>query len=152
MRLPLLPVLSLAALLALGSGCGAGHDAAEKELAELRAEVTRLRAGQAALTERVDGLEIDRGNYARSAASAAPGAPPAGGADHPELSVVRLSPSEGDGDADTDGPRPLIRAVGSDGSIQKGDARRAKDARSSTAKKGAPGAAPKKDAGPTVKP
>lgn len=146
----MLHVLPLAALIALGAGCGANHEAVEKELAELRAEVTRLRAGQAALTERVDGIDLERGAFAKGAASAAPSAP-AGNGDRPELSVVRLSPSEGDGDADSDAPRPMVRAVGSDGSIQKGAPGKGKDARSNS-KKGAPGAAPKKDAGPTVKP
>ncbi|APR80699.1 Hypothetical protein A7982_06046 [Minicystis rosea] len=149
MRIPLCrhALLSLA-LLALGAGCGANRDATEKELAELRAEVTRLRAGQSALTERVDGLEIERGTFAKGAASAAPSAPPppAGGGDRPELSVVRLSPSEGDGDADSDAPRPMVRATGDGGSIQKGAPGKAKDGRTNP-KKGAT----KKD-GPTVKP
>jgi len=145
MTLPvrLLSALPLAALLALGAGCGAGHDATVKELAELRAEVTRLRAAQAALGERVDAMEIDRGSFGK----AAPAAPPAAGGDRPDLTVVRLSPSDGEGDADRDGPRPVIRAAGSgDGSIQKGDARKA---RSGAPKKKAP-ADP--DARPTVKP
>ena len=119
MRLPvrLVPLLALAGLLAAAPGCGGGHDVAEKQLADLRAELTRLRASQAAMTERLDALEIDRGAFHKSAA---PAAPPAAEADRPSLDVVRLSPSEGDGDADTDGQRPVIRAVGSDGSIQKG--------------------------------
>lgn len=151
MRPPVRPLrlLSFAALIALGVGCGAGHDAAEKELSDLRAEVTRLRAAQSALTERVDKMEIDRGAFAGGAPSAAPTATPAAG-DRPELSVVHLSPSEGDGDADNDGPRPVIRATGGDGSIQRGDAKRSRDARS-PGKKGA-SATPKKSAGTTVKP
>jgi hypothetical protein len=145
MKLPVRP-LTFAALLALGAGCSAGHDAAEKELAELRAEVTRLRAAQAALSERVDGLEIERGTFAKGAAAA-----PAGGGDRPELTTVRLSPSEGDGDADNDQPRPLIRAVGNEGSVRKGDAKK-KDAKNHKKGVAAGGATPKKDAGPTVKP
>ena len=42
--------------------------------------------------------------------------------------VVRLSPSEGDGDADGDPTRPVIRAAGADG-------------------RASPGASPKKTAG-----
>jgi hypothetical protein len=120
MRLParLVPLLSLVGLLAAASGCGAGHDVAEKQLADMRAELTRLRASQATLTERLDALEIDKGSFHKGAAPAAP--PPTAEGDRPSLDVVRLSPSEGDGDADTDGQRPVIRASGSDGSIQKG--------------------------------
>lgn len=125
----------------LASGCAGGHDATEKELAELRAEVTKLRAAQSALGERVDNLEIDRGAFGKGAATAAPSAgPPPAPADRPELSVVRLSPSEGDGDADNGSARPMIRAVGGDGSIHKS---KPKDA----AKKGAAPASR-----PTVKP
>lgn len=120
MRLPvrLVPALSLAGLLVLAPGCGGGHDLAEKQLADLRAELTRLRASQGAMTERLDALEIDRGSFHKGAAPAPPPTPTADG-DRPSLDVVRLSPSEGDGDADTEGQRPVIRAVGSDGSIQK---------------------------------
>jgi hypothetical protein len=131
--------LPLAALLALGSGCGAGHDAVVKELAELRAEVVKLRAAQGAIAERVDGLEIHAGTFAKGAAppgaappGAAPSAPPGGG-DRPDLAVVRLSPSDGDGDADSDAPRPVIKAEGNAGTIHKGDGRKPKDAQ----KKGA---------------
>jgi hypothetical protein len=150
MRLPvrLLTVAPLAALLALATGCGAGRDAAEKELAELRTEVTRLRAAQAALSERVDGLEIERGTFNKGAASAGT---PSGGGDRPELTTVRLSPSEGDGDADSDQPRPLIKAVGNEGSVRKGDAKK-KDEKNPRKGVAAGGATPKKDAGPTVKP
>lgn len=128
-----LHLFSALAIVALGSGCASNHDATAKELAELRAEVTRLRAAQATLGERVDGLEIDRGAFVKGAPSAAPKPT----SDRPELTVVRLSPSEGDGDADNEAPRPLIRAVGNDGSIHK----KAKDAQP---RKGA--------ARPTVKP
>jgi hypothetical protein len=131
MRLPvrLVPVLWLAAVLAAASGCGGGHDVAEKQLADMRAELARLRASQAAMTERLDALEIDKGSFRKSAA---PATPPTAEGDRPSLDVLRLSPSDGDGDADTDGQRPVIRAVGSDGSIQKG------------AKTNAPRAQPKK--------
>jgi hypothetical protein len=134
-------VLPLAALLALGSsGCGAGHDAVMKELGELRAEVTKLRAAQGALAERVDGLEIQSGTFAKAAPKApsaapsgAPAAAPNANGDRPDLAVVKLSPSEGDGDADSDAPRPVIKAEGNAGTIQKGDGRKPKDAQ----KKGA---------------
>jgi hypothetical protein len=148
----------LVPLLALASGCGGGHDIADKQLAEMRAEVTRLRAGQAALTERIDALEIERGAFGKGAAAPpspdAPAPAPArpGDRDRPALDVVRLSPSDGDGDADSDGPRPLIRAVGSEGSIRKAD--RAAGARGAP-KKGAVAPNPKRpdaDPRPTPKP
>ena len=116
-----LPRLLPLGLLALGAGCGGGHDAMEKQLTELRSEIGRLRASQASLNERLDAIDIDRGAFARGA-SAAPAPAPAGAApppvarasdrDRPELDVVRLSPSEGDGDVDADPSRPVVRAVG----------------------------------------
>ena len=158
MRLPvrLVSVLSLAGLLA-AAGCGSGHDVAEKQLADMRADLTRLRASQAAMTERLDALEIDRGSFHKSAAPATPtpaGAPTADG-DRPSLDVVRLSPSDGDGDADTDGQRPIIRAVGDGGSIQR--APRANAPRGQPRKGVAVVATPKKapsdtDPRPTAKP
>lgn len=143
-------VVLLAVLSALSAGCGAGRDATEKQLAELRAEVTRLRAAQATLSERLDGLEIERGAFAKGAAPAGTGAAES---DRPDLAVVRLSPSEDDGDADSDGPRPVIRAVGGEGSIVKGDAGKA-GARGGK-KAVAPAPTPSKpgsDNRPTVKP
>jgi hypothetical protein len=166
----LVPALSLVGLLALAplcGGCGGGHDLAEKQLADLRGEITRLRASQAAMAERLDAIEIERGSFQKGAASAAPGASPAPGAppapgampaadgDRPSLDVVRLSPSEGDGDADLDGQRQVIRASGSDGSIQK--APRGSAARAPQKKGVAAVATPKKapsdtDPRPTAKP
>jgi hypothetical protein len=132
----------LAALAAATAGCGGEHDATEKQLSELRAEIARLRATQASLGERVDAIDIERGAFAKGAAAAPPpgpgaiaaaptapvtAAPHAGAAgdgaatrprttpedrDRPELDVVRLSPSEGDGDADNDPSRPVVRATG----------------------------------------
>lgn len=131
----LLPRLLCLALVAAGVGCGGQHDAMEKQLTELRDEVVRLRSRQAQLTERLDAIDIDRGAFAKNTPGPvaghpqAPGAPaPVGSApppapaagrpsdpDRPDLDVVRLSPSEGDGDADNDPSRPVVRAVG-DGS------------------------------------
>jgi hypothetical protein len=123
LRAPLLHFFPVV-LLVLGAGCGGGErDATAKQLDELRAEVARLRASQAALAERLDTVDIERGAFAKGAATAEPvaaGSPlatpraPAQAADRdrPELDVVRLSPSEGDGDADNSTSRPVIRAVG----------------------------------------
>jgi hypothetical protein len=118
----LLPLLLPLPLLVLGAGCGGQRDGTEKQLAELRAEVARLRAGQASLTERLDAIDIDRGTFAKGTPPPAPPAQEAGspkppvtmGAradqDRPELDVVRLSPNEGDGDVDNDPSRPVLRA------------------------------------------
>ncbi len=109
-----LPRLLPMALVVLAAGCAGERDATEKQLAELHAEVSRLRAGQAALMERIGTLELERGAAAKGAVGAAPGAPPARAIDRdrPDLEVVHVSPSEGDGDADGDAGRPMIRAVG----------------------------------------
>jgi len=119
--------VTLVSLLFAAPGCGGGHEALEKELGELRAEISRLRAAQASMSERLDTLDVsgvgakggssaakltvgDPGR-APSQAPAAPASPRDG--DRPELNVVRLAPSEGDGDVDNDPSRPVVRAVGS---------------------------------------
>ncbi len=109
------------ALLVLGVGCGGEHDAMDKQIGEMQAEISRLRAGQSALRERLDTIDIERGALAKGAPRAAPaptsGAPPvpmvrASDRDRPDLDVVHLSPSEGDGDADNDPARPVVRSAG----------------------------------------
>jgi hypothetical protein len=150
MRLRVRPLLPAAlAAIALTAGCGGGHDAAEKQLAEMRAELTKLRAEHAALTERVDGLEIARGAFAKGAPA---DAPPSPDHDRPPLDVVRLAPEGGDADADTsgDGPRPVLRASGGGGVVEQAK----KDKVIKKDKKGA-APAPKKadgDARPAAKP
>ncbi|HVY48473.1 MAG TPA: tetratricopeptide repeat protein [Minicystis sp.] len=97
------------ALVALSAfGCGGAHDATEKELADLRTTVTKLRADEGALAERLDALE-----NARAAASAP-------GADRPDLDVVHLAPETTDA-ADGDAPRPVIRATGVPGKDRAAD-------------------------------
>jgi hypothetical protein len=121
------PLLALG-LVSLGAGCGGGRDATEKQLAELQAEVARLRAAQASMGERLDAIDMDRGAFGKGAAtlpaaerpkaaataSLAPAVPlgPGPEGDRPELDVVRLSPNEGDGDANNDPSVPVLRAVG----------------------------------------
>jgi TolA-binding protein len=102
-------LLAGGAALAL-AGCASGHDAADKELAELRTTVTKLRAEQTLLSERVEALEGGR----RAAGGPAPGA---GSSDRPDLEVVHVDPDPGDA-ADADGPRPVIRAQGRAASIE----------------------------------
>jgi tol-pal system protein YbgF len=117
-------VLPLCAWLA---GCAGGHDAVEAQLAELRAEVAKLRASQAQLAERFDNAELARGTFrgGAGAASAAPGVdapPPRAEGDKPSLDVVHLQPesSEVSDDPDSDAPRLVVRAVGNGGSVQGG--------------------------------
>jgi hypothetical protein len=177
-RLLRLAPVALLALLAGTAGCGgAEHDAMEKQLGELRGEIAGLRARQAALTERIDTIDVER-NVAKSAAGAAstpglvtmphaagPTAPaaPVGRAsdrDRPDLDVVRLSPSEGDGDADNDPSRPVVRAAGSAGAAGDAPGSRASQTLnnknlSSRPRKSVANASPKKtdaDARPVAKP
>jgi tol-pal system protein YbgF len=102
--------------------CGGGSDAAEKQVDALRLELTKLRAETAALSERLDAVELSQGTFrggpgrggggavsggagaagATGAGAAGAGAAGAGGAsakgsgaagdDRPSLSVVRLAP------------------------------------------------------------
>ena len=108
--------LALAICTILVCGCAPNHDATEKGLADLRAEVGRLRARQEALGERLDTLEISRGVQAKPGEVATAESVRTASADHAQLDVVHLSPSEGDGDADVDGGRPVVRAAGAEGS------------------------------------
>ena len=154
----------LGAIAALG--CGGEHDATSKQLDELHGEIARLRASQAALGERLDAIDIERGTFARGASAPSPAAtapalaiapPPAHAADRdrPVLDVVHLSPSEGDGDADTDPSRPMIRASGDGASPRQTLSNKSIGARSTT-RKGVVPSAPKKpadaDARPVTKP
>jgi outer membrane murein-binding lipoprotein Lpp len=109
--------------LALLSGCGGEvHDATSKELSALTAEISKLRADQAALAERLDAMERAKSPAAAPAADAAKPAdsapPPVVAArsldsDRPSLDVVKLGPppsEEGDGDIDAEGPRTVLRS------------------------------------------
>jgi tol-pal system protein YbgF len=119
--------LPLAVLLAASgaAGCAGEHDVADKQLADLRAEMAKLRADHARLTERLDNLELARGSFhgANAGATADPAVPAAAPRpleDRPDLAVVHLGP---DASADTDdpddnSPRPVVRASGSGGVVQ----------------------------------
>lgn len=117
-----LTALALVAL-ALLSGCGAeARDATSKELSALTAEISRLRADQAALAERLDAIERAKGPPAAAPATAdaKPADTPAPvvavrslDSDRPSLDVVKLGPApseEGDGDIDEAGPRTVLRS------------------------------------------
>ncbi len=116
-------VLALAVLFAAPTlvACGGARDATEKELSELRSDLTRLRADQSRTQERLDALEIARGGLrgASTASAAITDAPPAPrpiDPDRPDLAVVRLAP-DADPDDDADTPRLDVRSVGSNGTI-----------------------------------
>ncbi|WP_437781214.1 hypothetical protein [Sorangium sp. So ce1097] len=84
-------------LAALAAGCGGGRDAiVGRQLAELRAELVRVRAENAVLAERVGSLELSRGRVdaprARSAGAADARPAPPDEPDRPDLEVVRLAP------------------------------------------------------------
>ena len=150
--------VSLVVCCSLLAGCAASHDTTEKELSEVRAEVSRLRATQAALTERLEALEVVRGEAAKrgSQVGTDTSARPEG-ADRPDLEVVRLSPSDGDGDADVDGTRLVVRAVGGEGSVQPKKAEKPIVLRGGYFKKSGNASTPKKsdtrsDPHPTVNP
>ena len=105
--------------------CAGARDATEKELSALRSDLTKLRADQARMQERLDALEITRGAL-RSGGEAIEPAPTTKpiDADRPALDVVRLAPPvdvDDPGDAtdstDSSAPRPMIRTDGSSGSI-----------------------------------
>jgi tol-pal system protein YbgF len=113
--------LALAVVLAMPAlvSCGGARDATEKELSELRSELTKLRSEQARAQERLDALEIAGGGLRSGGAAASDAASTAKPVDpdRPDLEVVRLAPDADPDDPDADTPRPVVRAVGSGGSI-----------------------------------
>jgi hypothetical protein len=111
--------LAFVAIAAL-SGCGGeARDATSKELSALTAEISKLRAEQAALGERLSAIERSKAAAPAMAsqqedAPAAPAAAKSLDDDRPALDVVRLGPTDeaddGDGDVDADGPRTVLRS------------------------------------------
>jgi tol-pal system protein YbgF len=91
------------------AGCSGGHDAAEKELAEMRAALVKVRADQAVLSERIDAMELGR-------TSGTKGAKPI--SDQPNLDVVRLGPDPSE-DPNADTPRTVIKATGRVTSVEE---------------------------------
>jgi hypothetical protein len=153
------------AAFAFAAGCGGEHDALEKQVSALRDEVVRLRASQAALGERMDAVDIDRGAFAKKGGVAGAATPPPAPAplpasprvaDRPDLDVVKLSPNEGDGDVDGDPARPVVRAVGAVGepAAKPPQTLSNKNLGARASKKAAAAAASKKDgdARPNVQP
>lgn len=104
-----------APLATIALACGGGQDATAKELADLRAEIVKVRADTAVLGERLDAIEIARGGYRGGAGAPAASAAPE---DRPALDVVRLGPPSpdadpsGSDDTDAGGPRPLVKSSG----------------------------------------
>ncbi len=114
-------VLALAVLFAAPGlvSCGGARDATEKELSELRSDLTKLRSDQSRTQERLDALEIARGGLRSGSAAASEVAPTPrpNDPDRPDLAVVRLAPDVDPDDPDADTPRPVVRSVGAGGSI-----------------------------------
>jgi tol-pal system protein YbgF len=108
-------VLGLASLVPLG--CAGGKDASEKQLDELRNEITKIQHDQDHLMERIEGLETSRPQGAGAGAGAAPSS---SREERPALKVVVLHPDDpptgGPEDAaaepEDEGPRPTVRARG----------------------------------------
>src|SRR5690242_14117036 len=101
--------LLLTALPLWATACAGGHQATEKQLDELRSDLAKLRADHAAVAERLDALEIQRGGLKGYAPAPAAG-------DKPELDVVKLgpdAPDDGTDDPDAEGARPVLRSTGS---------------------------------------
>lgn len=98
--------------------CAGARDATDKELSELRSDLAKLRSDQSRTQERLDALEIARGSLRSNApvSDAAP-APRPIDPDRPDLAVVRLAPDSDPDDPDADTPRPVVRSVGSGGTI-----------------------------------
>jgi hypothetical protein len=117
----LVPALAAVALL---SGCGGeARDATSKELAALTAEISKLRAQQAAIDERLGAIERGKSRPPATevvSAAGAEGAPPSPAqrsldGDRPSLDVVKLGPSaeapeEGESSIDDEGPRTVLRS------------------------------------------
>jgi tol-pal system protein YbgF len=112
--------LALAVLFAAPGlvSCAGARDATDKELSELRSDLAKLRSDQSRTQERLDALEIARGGlHSGAAVSDAVPAPRPVDSDRPDLAVVRLAPETDPDDPDADTPRPVVRSVGSGGTI-----------------------------------
>src|SRR5690606_5999970 len=94
------------ALLALPAlGCGSTQGDTKKQLDELRAEIARLRSTNAALTDRVDVIEMQQGR-AREVRDTV--------TDRPALRVVKLAPSAPEAATpapEDDAPRMELRSA-----------------------------------------
>ncbi|WP_438026799.1 hypothetical protein [Sorangium sp. So ce233] len=106
-------------LAALAAGCGGGRGAiVDRQLAELRAELVRMRAENAVLADRVGSLELSRGGPRGAARAEAAEARAASQEepDRPDLEVVRLAPEAAPGteaEPHTDGAArpPVLRST-----------------------------------------
>lgn len=114
-------VLALAVLIAAPAlvSCGGARDATDKELSELRSDLTKLRSDQSRTQERLDALEIARGGLRGGGAAAIDAAPTSKPVDldRPDLAVVRLAPEVDPDDANADAPPLSLRSVGPGGTI-----------------------------------
>ena len=99
--------------------CASGSDELKKEVAALHAEVTGVRADSAALSERLDALEMANGGLRGFKAGAA--APGASATDRPDLQVVHLGPAKDGPGGDDVSQRTLLRSTA--GGIVQEDAK-----------------------------
>lgn len=115
---------ALVVILPALAACGGGTDATAKQLDDLRAEVAKVRSEHAAVSERLDALEMQRGGlkgYAPTS-GATPGAAPSG--DRPELDVVKLGPDgEESDDTDDAATRPVLRSSGGGSVVEEAQAK-----------------------------
>ena len=88
----LLAPAALVCALVAGPGCGPSSAELKKELASLRTEITSLRASTAAMSERLDALEMGSGGLRTPGAPAPQETGQVDEAAPPDLPVVRLGP------------------------------------------------------------
>jgi hypothetical protein len=98
-------MFSVASVVFLGLGCSSERDSISRRLDDLQSEITRLKAANIALQDRMEGVE----------AKPDEGASPAAGLvddDRPELAVVTMSPEPSDAEPamppESDEDRPSI--------------------------------------------
>jgi hypothetical protein len=93
------------AMAALTVGCGGEKSATEQQLSALRAEMVRMRADSAILSERLDALEhAQDGSREKEVRANEDGGRATPEPDRPNLDVVRLAP-------DDDKSRPVLRST-----------------------------------------
>lgn len=115
-------VLALAGLGLCAIGCGSDKDSMEKRLATLQEDLIAVQNDNDRLSERLAALEM-RQSRARPAAPAPASEAPAEPAtlERPPLKVIKLAPGSqpaapepaAEAEAPDDGPRPVIRDLGS---------------------------------------
>ena len=117
--------LGCLSFLVVGAGCAHGENAADRQIAQLREEVTRVAAERDKFEQRANQLELAAADGQGAGIGNTATSPGTGGVSTPNLRVVHLTPggaepapdqtAAGVGDepeADDGTPRPTIRIVG----------------------------------------